>query len=45
VTARDTKTEKAIAYMAGAVGVLQKPFLADELRARVHELLGLPIPE
>jgi len=40
VTARDTKMEKGIAIMAGAVAVLQKPFLVKELRAKVAELLG-----
>ncbi|MFA5140070.1 MAG: response regulator transcription factor [Elusimicrobiota bacterium] len=44
VTARDTRMEKGIAFMAGAVAVLQKPFLARELRAKVAELLGLAIP-
>jgi DNA-binding response OmpR family regulator len=39
MTSRDTASEKGIALLSGASGVVQKPFSLDELDAKVKAAL------
>jgi len=44
MTGRDTKKEKGIAFMSGALELVQKPFEMADLRARIAALLAKPLP-